>query len=554
MKKSVDKLEKLLKKSFGFEEFLPGQKEVVENILNGDDVVALMPTGGGKSLCYQLPAIIAPGLTIVISPLIALMKDQVDSMRARDIRATFINSSMTQEEIKDRMLSIKEGKYDILYISPERLGSWGFADWVENIDIFNIAVDEAHCISRWGHDFRPDYLRIKNFVKSFKQRPVVSAFTATATPEVKEDIVKRLELEDPKILVRGFDRPNLRFFSRSGLKKKDRWGEALRMVNRLEGSGIIYTITRKEAENLAKYLSDNQVDAIAYHAGMSAKRRTEIQNDFMENKFKVIVATIAFGMGVDKADIRFVIHIGMPATLEGYYQEAGRAGRDGEMAYCILLHGGADMGKHYFMLKKSKREMANMGKSWDEVNHIGNIKYNLLMKMNDYASFQGCRRRYILSYFADEEIVNLPDNCGGCDVCLNYQWKQIAKKRTKRSRRGRVSLPSPLPEGQFSELSNTVLETVKLYQQGFTPDRIAKARSLGESTIYRHLINWYLAGGDLKFDQLVSATEQNKIFNIIAGMDKITGLKSIKENLPEEIGYEKIRLVVAKIQRIDTGV
>ena len=331
-------LEKNLQKYFNFSEFRPGQREIVEAILDGYDTVALMPTGGGKSLCYQLPAIIADKLTVIISPLIALMKDQVDALNARGIPAVFINSSLTFEEIGENFEKIKKGSVKILYVAPERFGSFEFQKLFSELDIFLFSVDEAHCVSQWGHDFRPDYLEIKKYIRNLKNRPIVAAFTATATPEVQGDIVERLEMKNPKIFIRGFDRPNLKFLVQCDLKTKERYEEILRIIKSLSGSGIVYSLTRKETEVIAKYLKENGIKAVAYHAGMEAKRREKVQEDFMENRIQVIVATIAFGMGVDKADIRYVIHCGMPGSLEGYYQEAGRAGRDGEKAYCVLLH------------------------------------------------------------------------------------------------------------------------------------------------------------------------------------------------------------------------
>ncbi|MEW6408342.1 MAG: ATP-dependent DNA helicase RecQ [Patescibacteria group bacterium] len=348
-----------LNKYFNFFAFRPGQKEIVESIISGKDVVALMPTGGGKSLCYQLPALLSNKLTVVISPLIALMKDQVDSLNARKIKAAFINSSLENTEIERRIEDIKKGKIKILYIAPERLSNNNFAKLFGTLDIHLVAIDEAHCISQWGHDFRPDYLLIRDNIKRLKNRPIVAAFTATATPEVKNDIVERLELRSPQVFIRGFDRPNLKFFVQTDLDETQRIQETLRIINSLTGSGIVYTITRKEAEEVAEFLLQNGVNATFYHAGMTSCKRTKVQNDFMENKFKVIVATIAFGMGVDKADIKFVIHLGIPSSLEGYYQEAGRAGRDGETSYCILLHSKKDMGLRYYFIKKSDL-MVNM--------------------------------------------------------------------------------------------------------------------------------------------------------------------------------------------------
>lgn len=329
-------LEGNLKKYFNFEKFRTGQKEIIESIAGGRDTVALMPTGGGKSLCYQLPATAFPGLTVVISPLIALMKDQVDALVARGIAAACINSTLDPADIDRCWEKLVKGEIKILYIAPERLAAPGFARKLRELDISFLAVDEAHCVSQWGHDFRPDYMHIAKQINSLKKRPIVAAFTATATPEVKNDIILRLELREPAVFVRGFDRPNLKFFVEMNLKPKDRYLEVLRLVKSIEGAGVVYALTRKETETLAEFLEENKVSAAAYHAGLPVEKRGKIQDDFMENRFKVIVATVAFGMGVDKADVRFVIHAGMPGSLESYYQEAGRAGRDGGAAFLYL--------------------------------------------------------------------------------------------------------------------------------------------------------------------------------------------------------------------------
>lgn len=415
---------------------------------------------------------------------------------------------------------------------------------LEDLDVYLLAVDEAHCVSQWGHDFRPDYLLIKNYIKNLKNRPIVAAFTATATPEVKDDIIKRLELKNPQVFARGFNRPNLKFFVQSGLSKDQRAKEALRIANSFSGSGIVYTITRKEAELVAEYFLQNKTSATAYHAGMPGEKRTQIQNDFMENKFKVIVATIAFGMGVDKSDIRFVIHLGMPSSLEGYYQEAGRAGRDGEQSYCVLLHSRADVGLHYHFIQKSKDEMVSLGKSWPEINAISDIKYNRLERMIAYAESAKCRRKSILEYFADPDLEKYGNNCQSCDVCLNYKWQAAPIEPRARKRHQRfIELKS--------DALNTVGETVKLYKQNYTVEQIAKARSLGVSTIFGHLIKWYLAGGGFSIEKFITREEESQILFAMSEAEDYQKLKSIKDQLPEEISYEKIRMVMAKIQRIE---
>ncbi|MDP1620235.1 MAG: RecQ family ATP-dependent DNA helicase [Candidatus Moranbacteria bacterium] len=534
-------LEKNLEKYFKFPEFRAGQKEIIESIMNGEDVVALMPTGGGKSLCYQLPAILSEKITIVISPLIALMKDQVDSLAARGIAATFINSSLDAQEIGRRLADLRAGKIKILYIAPERFASGEFRSAFSDLDIALFAVDEAHCVSQWGHDFRPDYLAIGQYIKTLKKRPSVAAFTATATPEVKDDIIARLDLREPKVFIRGFDRPNIRFFAQCDLKPTQRLEEVVRIVKSLKnaGSGIVYAISRKDTEAIAQYLKKNGITARAYHAGMKAGEREAIQDDFMENRFKVIVATVAFGMGVDKADIRFVIHAGMPGSLEGYYQEAGRAGRDGELAYCVLLHSKRDVTTHKYFIRLDKQNMLAQGKGWQETNQVLDIKYDRLEGILNYATAKSCRRRIILEYFQDPDLESHQENCKGCDVCLN--WKNTELKKTARGAARAI-------RGKDG-LSDTILATVDFYRQDYAPEQIAKIRSLGVSTVFNHLVLWYLAGGELAIEKFVTAEEERQILRALPAAGSAHFLSAIKAQLPEAISYEQIRLVIAKRQK-----
>lgn len=532
-------LENHLQKHFNFSSFKPGQKEIIQNIIDKKDVVALMPTGGGKSLCYQLPAIINDKLTVVISPLIALMKDQVDALNARGISATFINSSLNQDEVQSRIENIKSGKTKILYIAPERLASGQITNIFSNIDVNLFAIDEAHCVSSWGHDFRPDYLLIKDIIKNLKNKPTVAAFTATATPEVKDDIIKNLNLINPQIFVAGFDRPNLKFLVNNGLSADQAMREALRIIKSNNGSGIIYTITRKKTEEVAEFLQQNGINAQPYHAGMESSQRTRIQDDFMENKYKVIVATIAFGMGVDKADIRFVLHLGMPSSLENYYQEAGRAGRDNETAYCVLMPQKRDFGLHYHFIQKGKEEMVEMEKSSEEIRKISSIKYERLEKMRAYMTDNKCRRKTILQYFNDPTITKYSDNCRGCDICLDYKWKNI--QPTNEIKKQELK----------SKFTETVQETIDLFENNNSIEQIAKMRNLGESTIFSHLISWYLNGGDLKIEKFITKDEQRQILMAMANAEDYQKLRSIKDKLPDNISYEQIRLVLAKIQQIN---
>jgi RecQ family ATP-dependent DNA helicase len=331
-----------LHRYFGFEDFREGQREVISAILEGRDTVVVMPTGGGKSLCYQLPALMKEGATVVVSPLIALMKDQVDALLARNLPATFINSSITFEEQKERIRGVRQGRYKLVYVAPERFRSTHFVETLRDVDISLFAIDEAHCISQWGHDFRPDYLRLKQAIESVG-RPQITALTATATPYVRADIIDQLQLKEPRAFVSGFDRPNLSISVLHTQKEREKIAHIKRLASQYSGgSGIIYTSTRKAVEQVTARLRTADLGVVAYHAGMDDAERTRAQDEFMSGRTQMIVATNAFGMGIDKPDIRFVAHYQMPGSIEAYYQEIGRAGRDGLPSACALLFNYAD--------------------------------------------------------------------------------------------------------------------------------------------------------------------------------------------------------------------
>ncbi|HEX8336446.1 MAG TPA: RecQ family ATP-dependent DNA helicase, partial [Pyrinomonadaceae bacterium] len=331
-----------LRKFFGFDAFREGQGEVVESVLAGHDTVVVMPTGGGKSLCFQLPALMRDGVTVVVSPLIALMKDQVDALHARGLPATFINSSLDFEEQKERIAGVRQGRFKLLYVAPERFRSNHFVETLQRLHISLFAVDEAHCISSWGHDFRPDYLRLQSFRERIG-RPQTVALTATATPYVRADIIEQLKLDDPRAFVSGFDRPNLSLGVVHTEKEREKYARIRQLAEEYKGqSGIVYTSTRKSVEQITRKLLDARLSVVGYHAGMTDEERVRAQEEFMTGRAQVIVATNAFGMGIDKPDIRFVVHFHLPGSIEAYYQEIGRAGRDGRQSVCLLLFNYAD--------------------------------------------------------------------------------------------------------------------------------------------------------------------------------------------------------------------
>ncbi|PKM92488.1 MAG: ATP-dependent DNA helicase RecQ [Euryarchaeota archaeon HGW-Euryarchaeota-1] len=397
----VDSISKNLKCCFGYDEFKPKQKEVVESILAGNDNFVMMPTGSGKSLCYQLPALILPGLTLVISPLIALMKDQVDSLKAKGVNAEFINSSLPQNEIARIQNDALSGKLKLLYIAPERMASDTFISFLTTINLSLIAVDEAHCISEWGHDFRPEYGNLKMLKKFFPKIPII-ALTATAQEQTRLDILKQLAIENAKIFISSIDRPNLNF---QVIKKKNAMEKLIFLLkNYPDKSVIIYCFSRNDTEKIANKLRQKRFKAIAYHAGMDALDRINSQELFIDNKINIIVATTAFGMGIDKSNIRLVVHYTFPKSLESYYQEVGRAGRDGLPSECVMFYTYGDLYKYKHITQ----------------NIAGNIaKTQAARKLNEmieYAELKSCRRQYILRYFG--EVYN-KDNCGSCDFCNN---------------------------------------------------------------------------------------------------------------------------------------
>ena len=405
---TADKSE-VLKRYFGHSAFRKGQAEVIDSILSGRDVLGVMPTGAGKSMCFQIPALMLEGMTVVVSPLISLMKDQVEALRQSGVSAAYINSSLTEYEAEEVFSDIYAGRCKILYAAPERLLTESFLNICRNIHIPLVAVDEAHCVSHWGQDFRPSYLKIAEFVGTLERRPILAAFTATATDIVKRDIVNILGLHDPYSVTTGFDRPNLFFEVR---RPRDKDAELLDIVRKSGGgSTIIYCSTRKNTEAVAQFLTMNGCPTAAYHAGLSDNRRQLAQNDFIYDRVNVIAATNAFGMGIDKSDVSLVVHYNMPKDIESYYQEAGRAGRDGSPARCILLYAKKDVMTAQFLIDHSRDDNEEL--SPEELQKVRERDRERLRQMTFYSTTTKCLRRFILNYFG-ENAAPACDNCSNC--------------------------------------------------------------------------------------------------------------------------------------------
>ncbi|MBQ6787192.1 MAG: DNA helicase RecQ [Lachnospiraceae bacterium] len=409
----------VLKRYFGYESFREGQEDLIDTLLCKKDVFGIMPTGAGKSLCYQVPALMFAGITLVISPLISLMKDQVAALNQAGVYAAYLNSSLTQGQYFKALEFAKAGKYKIIYVAPERLLTESFLGFALQADISFVSVDEVHCVSQWGQDFRPSYLKIVEFIQRLPRRPVVGAFTATATQAVRDDVMRILQLQNPKVVTTGFDRKNLSFAVRT---PKDKKREILSILTEYQKeSGIIYCITRKLVEEVYESLKGYGVSVSKYHAGMSDQERMEHQDDFIYDRTRVMVATNAFGMGIDKPDVRFVIHYNMPKNMESYYQEAGRAGRDGEDSDCILLYSAQDVHTNQFFIENNRE---NEELSEVELEDVMAKDRERLKKMTYYCYTNDCLRAYMLRYFGEQT----GNYCGNCSNCLkNFEEVDVSK-------------------------------------------------------------------------------------------------------------------------------
>ncbi len=420
---TLNKLE-TLRHHFGHDGFRPGQEKMVDALLSGRDALGVMPTGAGKSMCYQVPALMLPGITLVISPLISLMADQVAALKAAGIPAAYLNSTLTPRQMDLALERACQGAYRIIYVAPERLETASFIAFARSVRISLIAVDEAHCVSQWGQDFRPVYLRIADFVDLLPVRPVMGAFTATATERVRQDIIRHLRLVNPESVTTGFDRPNLYF---EVIRPRKRDPALLRILaDKRDQAGVVYCATRKAVEDVCDFLNEEGFQAARYHAGLSDEERRRSQEDFQYDRVQVMVATNAFGMGIDKSNVRYVVHYNMPRSMEAYYQEAGRAGRDGEKAECILIYMAQDIFTAKWMIENSE---PNPQLSAAEQADVRRLDMNRLQQMIDYCTGDHCLRSRILRYFGE----NAADACGDCSWCSGSRYGEAVQPHSRQT-------------------------------------------------------------------------------------------------------------------------
>lgn len=522
----------ILKHYFGHDTFRDGQENIIDNISNGNDALCIMPTGGGKSICYQIPALMSDGIAIVISPLISLMKDQVTSLNQNGIRAAYINSTLTSAQQSRAIYNAMRGEYKLIYVAPERLEVPAFLNLCNSIKISLIAVDEAHCVSQWGHDFRPSYLKIADFISKLDNRPVISAFTATATDAVKRDILNLLGLKNPYQITTGFDRKNL-FFAVKRPQRKQK--ELLAIVSEHKNqSGIIYCATRKNVEKVSDFLNDNGYRSLIYHAGLNSEIRNRNQEDFINDRCNLIVATNAFGMGIDKPDVRFVVHYNMPKNLENYYQEAGRAGRDGENSDCILLYSPADVHTQRFFIENNDE---NDELTDEQREKIKKNDYYKLNKMVGYCTSTTCLRNYILNYFGEYHT----NDCNNCSACLKeYKLTDVTVDSQKilsciiktRQRYGASTIIDVLAGSKKESIINAGLDEQSTY------GIMSKTKKAAISELITKLIDEeYIHQTEGKYP-ILEVTQ--KSYPILKGQKSLTMRLAVKEDLHREIQQVEI--------------
>ncbi|MBZ9608854.1 DNA helicase RecQ [Clostridium estertheticum] len=511
-----------LKKYYGYDNFRKGQENVIESIISGKDTFAVMPTGAGKSVCYQIPALMLKGVTLVISPLISLMKDQVDTLNSIGIAATYINSSLSINEVNERIDKVALGEFKLLYVAPERLESDFFCNMLNRLTISLLAVDEAHCVSQWGHDFRTSYAAISSLIEKLQERPIIAAFTATATEEVRLDVIKLLKLREPDVYVTGFNRENLSFTVIRGENKRDFVLEYIR--DNKDQVGIIYTSTRKETNNLYELLNKKGYSVGRYHAGLGDEERKLNQEKFLYDDINIIIATNAFGMGIDKSNVRYVIHYNLPKSMESYYQEAGRGGRDGEPSECILLFSAADVLLQKFFIEQSVVSPQR------KVN-----EYKKLQAMVDYSHTSRCLRQFILEYFGEENVQDKCDNCSTCNdeselVDITIEAQKIFSCIFRMKERYGTSLIAEVLRGSKNK---------KVLELGF--DELSTYGIIKQYTVkeIRDLINVLTA------EEYLSLADGQ--FPVVHLKDKAVAVLKNEEKV-----YQKVEKKKAKVAR-DTG-
>ena len=499
---------RMLETYFGYTSFRPAQEAPIASLLRNEDVIGIMPTGAGKSICFQIPALCKPGLTIVFSPLISLMKDQVDGLLVQNIPAALINSTLTQAEFNKTMYEVRSGKIKLLYIAPERLGSNFFCNVLRALPIAQVIVDEAHCISEWGHDFRPSYRLIGEWLNSLPKRPIVGAFTATATKYVENDIKKLLGLDNANVYVTGFDRPNLSF---SVIRTPKRMDYVVHYVRQhANENGIIYCATRKDVDRVYENLTRAGIKVGHYHGGLSDEVRREMQNAYADDKLQVMVATNAFGMGIDKSNVRYVLHYQMPRNMESYYQEAGRAGRDGAPAECILLYSGQDVQVHKYLIEQSI-----------ETPERQEVELRKLQSMIDYCFCSNCLRKYMLNYFGESTVWTTCDNCSSCKgsadkVNVTKEAKAIFRAIMGTDERYGASMITSIVRGE---------RTDRIMRAGHDALPVFGLLSNVDEKSIKGLIQQFVASGYLR-----SSTGKYPVLSLSAGAEEVlAGHKEVEE-------------------------